>query len=72
MLAKQVRGFVIERDHHTGGIANADRDRTIVMKFTAFQKEGCRHAGCDSCYALGHLRQLGFLNVRGQQAERTT
>ena len=37
MPPEQVEAIAIERAHRTGGGPNADRDRTIVVKFSGFK-----------------------------------
>ena len=38
MPADHVKAIAIERAHRTGGAQNADRDRTVVVKFTNFKE----------------------------------
>ena len=37
MPADHVKAIAIERAHRTGGAENAERDRTVVVKFTYFK-----------------------------------
>ena len=38
MPADHVKAIAIERAHRTGGAQNADRDRTVIVKFTNFKE----------------------------------